>query len=126
MNTEVYRKSLHMNMECKWRRSMDPKVVTGTFSLNDHFVTVLFDSGADFSFVSTKFAPLLNVKHSIVNHGYVKEVADGKKVEVDKIIHDCKLELRIFPVYHKLDTIVDMESFDGLLEWIRLCPDKGC
>ncbi|GKE52507.1 putative reverse transcriptase domain-containing protein [Tanacetum coccineum] len=37
----------------------DPKVVTGTFSLNDHFVTVLFDSGADFSFISTEFAPLL-------------------------------------------------------------------
>ncbi|GJX36100.1 putative reverse transcriptase domain-containing protein [Tanacetum coccineum] len=39
----------------------DPKVVTGTFSLNDQFVTILFDSGADFSFISTEFAPLLNV-----------------------------------------------------------------
>ncbi|GJR09406.1 putative reverse transcriptase domain-containing protein [Tanacetum coccineum] len=45
----------------------DPKVVTGTFSLNDHFVTVLFDSRADFSFISTEFAPLLNVRPSIVN-----------------------------------------------------------
>ncbi|GKB54978.1 putative reverse transcriptase domain-containing protein [Tanacetum coccineum] len=33
------------------------------------------------------------VKPSIVNPGYVIEVADGKKVEVDKIIRDCKLEL---------------------------------
>ncbi|GKE02664.1 putative reverse transcriptase domain-containing protein [Tanacetum coccineum] len=71
----------------------DPKVVTGTFSLNDHFVTILFDSGADFSFISTEFAPLLNVRPSIVNPGYVIEVADGKKVEVDRIIYDCKLEL---------------------------------
>ncbi|GJU77683.1 putative reverse transcriptase domain-containing protein [Tanacetum coccineum] len=71
----------------------DPKVVTGTFSLNDHFVTILFDSGADFSFISTEFAPLLNVRPSIVNPGYVIEVADGKKVEVDRIIRDCKLEL---------------------------------
>ncbi|GJW83814.1 putative reverse transcriptase domain-containing protein [Tanacetum coccineum] len=55
----------------------DPNVVTGTFSLNDHFVTVLFDSGADFSFISTEFAPLLNVRPSIVNPGYVIEVADG-------------------------------------------------
>ncbi|GJU49512.1 putative reverse transcriptase domain-containing protein [Tanacetum coccineum] len=55
----------------------DPNVVMGTFSLNDHFVTVLFDSGADFSFISTEFAPLLNVKPSIVNPGYVIEVADG-------------------------------------------------
>ncbi|GJR61947.1 putative reverse transcriptase domain-containing protein [Tanacetum coccineum] len=71
----------------------DPNVVTGTFSLNDHFATVLFDSGADFSFISTNFAPLLNVKPRIVNPGYVIEVADGKKVEVDRIIRDYKLEL---------------------------------
>ncbi|GKE19133.1 putative reverse transcriptase domain-containing protein [Tanacetum coccineum] len=71
----------------------DLKVVTGTFSLNDHFATLLFDSGADFSFISIEFAPLLNVKPSIVDPGYVIEVADGKKVKVDRIIHDCKLEL---------------------------------
>ncbi|GJU09892.1 putative reverse transcriptase domain-containing protein [Tanacetum coccineum] len=72
----------------------DPNVVTGTFSLNDHFVTVLFDSRVDFSFISTEFAPLHNVRPSIVNPGYVIEVADGKKVEVDRIIRDCKLETR--------------------------------
>ncbi|GKD47778.1 putative reverse transcriptase domain-containing protein [Tanacetum coccineum] len=72
----------------------DPNVVTSTFSLNDHFTTVLFDSGADFSFISTKFAPLLNVKLSIVSPGYVIEVVNGKKEEVDRIIRDYKLELR--------------------------------
>ncbi|GJT15145.1 hypothetical protein Tco_0873851 [Tanacetum coccineum] len=45
------------------------------------------------NFISTKFAPLLNVRPSIVNPGYVIEVANGKKVEVDRIIRDCKLEL---------------------------------
>ncbi|GJT89375.1 putative reverse transcriptase domain-containing protein [Tanacetum coccineum] len=65
----------------------DPNIVTGTFSL------VLFNSGADFSFISANFAHLLNVKPSIVNPRYVIEVADGKKVEVDRIIRDCKLEL---------------------------------
>ncbi|GKC18548.1 putative reverse transcriptase domain-containing protein [Tanacetum coccineum] len=95
----------------------DPKVVTGTFSLNDHFVTILFDSGADFSFISTKFAPLLNVRPSIVNPGYVIEVADGKKVEVDRIICDCKLELggslfsiNLIPLGHgSFDVIVGMD-----------------
>nr|GEV48307.1 hypothetical protein [Tanacetum cinerariifolium] len=72
---------------------MYPEVVTGTFSLNDHFATVLIDSGADFTFISTKFAPLLNVKPSIISPGYVIEVANGKKEEVDRIIRDCKLEL---------------------------------
>ncbi|GKC68282.1 putative nucleotidyltransferase, ribonuclease H [Tanacetum coccineum] len=95
----------------------DPNIVTGTFSLNDHFVTVLFDSGADFSFISTEFAPLLNVKPSIVNPGYVIEVADGKKVEVDRVIRDCKLELgsslfsiNLIPLGHgSFDVIVGMD-----------------
>ncbi|GJR37548.1 putative reverse transcriptase domain-containing protein [Tanacetum coccineum] len=71
----------------------DPNVVMGTFSLNDHFAIILFNSGADFSFISTKFVPLLNVKPSIVSLGYIIEVANGKKEEVDRIIRDCKLEL---------------------------------
>ncbi|GJT90322.1 putative reverse transcriptase domain-containing protein [Tanacetum coccineum] len=95
----------------------DPNVVMGTFSLNDHFVTVLFDSRADFSFISTEFAPLLNVKPSITNPGYVIEVADGKKVEVDSIFRDCKLELgsslfsiNLIPLGHgSSDVIVGMD-----------------
>ncbi|GJR73801.1 putative reverse transcriptase domain-containing protein [Tanacetum coccineum] len=95
----------------------DPNIVTGTFSLNDHFATVLFDSGADFSFISTNFAPLLNVKPSNVNPGYVIEVADGKKVEVDRIIRDCKLELGnslfiidLIPLGHGIfDVIIGMD-----------------
>ncbi|GJR17847.1 putative reverse transcriptase domain-containing protein [Tanacetum coccineum] len=54
----------------------DPNVVTGTYSLKNLYATVLFDSSADFSFISTKFAPLLNEKPSIANHGYVIEVAN--------------------------------------------------
>ncbi|GJX39293.1 putative reverse transcriptase domain-containing protein [Tanacetum coccineum] len=54
----------------------DPKVVTSTFSLNNQFATVLFDSGADFTFISTKFLPLLNVEPCTVNPGYVIEIAD--------------------------------------------------
>ncbi|GKE88567.1 reverse transcriptase domain-containing protein, partial [Tanacetum coccineum] len=95
----------------------DPNVVTCTFSLNDHFATVLFDSGADFSFISTKFAPLLNVKPSIVSPGYIIEVANGKKEEVDRIIHDYKLELGnslftidLIPLGHgSFDVIVGMD-----------------
>ncbi|GJW72417.1 putative reverse transcriptase domain-containing protein [Tanacetum coccineum] len=95
----------------------DPNIVMGTFSLNDHFATVLFDSGADFSFISTKFAPLLNVKPSIVSPGYVIEVANGKKEEVDRIIRDCKLELGnslftidLIPLGHRsFDVIVGID-----------------
>ncbi|GKA08209.1 putative reverse transcriptase domain-containing protein [Tanacetum coccineum] len=71
---------------------------------------------ADFSFISTEFTPLLNVKPIIVNPGYVVEVADGKNVEVDRIIRDCKLELgnslfsiNLIPLGHgSFDVIVGM------------------
>ncbi|GJZ61197.1 putative reverse transcriptase domain-containing protein [Tanacetum coccineum] len=57
----------------------DPNIVTGTFSINDHFPTVLFHSRADFSFISIEFVPLLNVKPSIVRPGYVIEVDSAKE-----------------------------------------------
>ncbi|GJW68476.1 putative reverse transcriptase domain-containing protein [Tanacetum coccineum] len=42
----------------------DPNIVTGTFTLNKHFTTTLFDSGANYSFVSTTFIPLLGLEPS--------------------------------------------------------------
>ncbi|GKF95526.1 putative reverse transcriptase domain-containing protein, partial [Tanacetum coccineum] len=103
----------------------DPHVVTGMLSLNNHFATVLFDSRVDFSFISTKLVPLLNVKPTIVSPGYIKEVANGKKEEVDRIIHDCKLELGnslftidLIPLGHgSFDVIVGMD-------WLSKHKDK--
>ncbi|GJR93775.1 putative reverse transcriptase domain-containing protein [Tanacetum coccineum] len=48
----------------------DPNVVASAFSLNDHFATVLFDSGPDYSFISTNFLPLIDMKPSVINPGY--------------------------------------------------------
>ncbi|GKC42253.1 putative reverse transcriptase domain-containing protein [Tanacetum coccineum] len=39
----------------------DPKVVTGTFLLNNRYATALFDPGVDKSFVSTNFSTLINI-----------------------------------------------------------------
>ncbi|GKC79188.1 putative reverse transcriptase domain-containing protein [Tanacetum coccineum] len=44
-------------------------VITGTFSLNDHFATVLFNSGTDYSFISTNFLPLIDLKPSALSPG---------------------------------------------------------
>ncbi|GJS34772.1 hypothetical protein Tco_0533154 [Tanacetum coccineum] len=71
----------------------------------------------DFSFISIKFAPLLNVEPCIVNPGYAIEIADGKSVEVDRVIRDCKLELGnslftidLIPLGHgSFDVIVGMD-----------------
>ena len=39
----------------------DPSVVTGTFLVSDHYASVLFDTGADRSFVSVKFLSIANL-----------------------------------------------------------------
>ncbi|GKD81767.1 putative reverse transcriptase domain-containing protein [Tanacetum coccineum] len=55
----------------------DPNIVTGTFTLNNHFATTLFDSGADCSFVSTTFIPLLGLEPSDLGFRYEIEIASG-------------------------------------------------
>ncbi|GKB71536.1 putative reverse transcriptase domain-containing protein [Tanacetum coccineum] len=105
----------HLRLNCpKWNRGL-----TGTYSLNNLYATVLFDCGADFSFISTKFAPLLYEKPSNANPGYVIEVANGKKEEVDRIFCGCRLELgdSIFPI----DLIpLGQGSFDVIvgMDWL--------
>ncbi|GKA06014.1 hypothetical protein Tco_0685134 [Tanacetum coccineum] len=73
----------------------DLNIVTGTFSLNDHFAKVLFDSSADYSFISTNFLPLINMKPSVINPGCEIEIDSGVKVETNKIIQGCRLELEV-------------------------------
>ncbi|GJR34811.1 putative reverse transcriptase domain-containing protein [Tanacetum coccineum] len=67
--------------------------MTGTFTLNNHYATTLFDSGADYSFVSTTFIPLLDIDPSDLGFSYEIEIASGKLVEIDKVIRGCKLEI---------------------------------
>ncbi|GKB20321.1 putative reverse transcriptase domain-containing protein [Tanacetum coccineum] len=71
----------------------DPNIVTGTFSLNDHFATILFDSSADYSFISTNLLPLINMKPIVISPGYVIEIASGLKVVTNIIVRGCRLEL---------------------------------
>ncbi|GKB65074.1 putative reverse transcriptase domain-containing protein, partial [Tanacetum coccineum] len=67
---------------CVAEASQDSNVVTGTFSLNDHFVRVLFDSGADYSFISTNFLPLIDMKTSVIIPDYEIEIASGLNFDV--------------------------------------------
>ncbi|GJU36895.1 putative reverse transcriptase domain-containing protein [Tanacetum coccineum] len=60
----------------------DPKVVTGTFLLNNRYATALFDSGADKSFVSTNFSTLIDIKPVELDTSYEVELADGKVVKL--------------------------------------------
>ncbi|GKC63545.1 reverse transcriptase domain-containing protein [Tanacetum coccineum] len=64
----------------------DPNIMTGTFTLNNHYATTLFDSGADYSFVSTTFLPLLDIEPSDLGFNYEIKIASGQLVEIDKVI----------------------------------------
>ncbi|GKD04658.1 hypothetical protein Tco_1179632 [Tanacetum coccineum] len=54
----------------------DPNVVTGTFFLNQHLARVLFDSGADKSFISISLAFMLNIPPITLDTTYDIEMAD--------------------------------------------------
>nr|XP_043639069.1 uncharacterized protein LOC122610141 [Erigeron canadensis] len=99
----------------------DPNVVTGTFLLNNHLATVLFDSGADYSFISTNFVCSINVK-SIRTHAYYEiEVASGGISKLNQILPKCVLTLDTHSYYIDLVPF-DMCSFDVIvgMDWLSL------
>ncbi|GJS68598.1 putative reverse transcriptase domain-containing protein, partial [Tanacetum coccineum] len=51
-------------------------VVTGTFLLNNHYASILFDTGTDRSFISTAFSSLIDIIPTTLDHGYDVELAD--------------------------------------------------
>ncbi|GKC62896.1 hypothetical protein Tco_1095494 [Tanacetum coccineum] len=60
----------------------DSNVFTGTFLLNNHYDSVLFDSGADRSFVSTTFSTLLDIILDTLDISYAVELADERTSEI--------------------------------------------
>ena len=96
-----------------------PDVVTGTFLLNHHNARVLFDSGADKSFISDTFAPLLNVTPSKLNTTYEVEMADGNLIDTNTIMKDCTLTLSEKPFAIDLMP-VQLGSFDAIvgMDWL--------
>nr|GEY44495.1 hypothetical protein [Tanacetum cinerariifolium] len=56
----------------------DPKVVTGTFLLNNRYAFILFDSGFDRSFVDTRFSSMLDIDPVKTGACYEVELADGR------------------------------------------------
>ncbi|XP_022033729.1 uncharacterized protein LOC110935635 [Helianthus annuus] len=71
----------------------DPNVVTGTFLLNDHFASILFDTGADFSFISIEFKNILGLEPSKLDVPYSIELANGRLIETGEVVKECTLEL---------------------------------
>ncbi|GJZ16795.1 putative reverse transcriptase domain-containing protein [Tanacetum coccineum] len=58
----------------------DNNFVTGTFLLNNRYASILFDTGADRSFVSTAFSSRFVITPTALDHDYNVELADGANV----------------------------------------------
>ncbi|GJR63247.1 putative reverse transcriptase domain-containing protein [Tanacetum coccineum] len=109
----------------------DSNVVMGTFLLNNCYASMLFDSGADRSFVSSTFSALLNVAPSTLDTSYAVELADGRISETNVILRGCTLGLLGHPFDINLMP-VELGSFDAIIgmEWLAkyhaviVCDEK--
>ncbi|GJZ20494.1 putative reverse transcriptase domain-containing protein [Tanacetum coccineum] len=86
----------HMEDRSCWeqRRLARTQTSWGKFTLNNHYATTLFDSGVNYSFVSTSFTPLLGIESSNLGFSYETEIASGQLVEINKVIRGYELEIK--------------------------------
>ncbi|GJS35859.1 putative reverse transcriptase domain-containing protein [Tanacetum coccineum] len=108
----------------------DSNVVTGTFLLNNCYASMLFDSGADRSFVSTTFSALLDVAPTTLDTSYAVELADGRISETNIVLRGCTLGLLGHPFDIDLMPVelgsFDVIMYDGLAKYHALivCDEK--
>ncbi|GKE32817.1 putative reverse transcriptase domain-containing protein [Tanacetum coccineum] len=109
----------------------DSNVVTGTSLLNNCYASMLFDSGANRSFVSSTFSALLDVTPSTLDTSYAVKLADKRISETNVVLRGCTLGLLGHPF--DIDLMpVELGSFDVIIgmDWlvkyhaIIVCDEK--
>nr|GFA62159.1 putative reverse transcriptase domain-containing protein [Tanacetum cinerariifolium] len=112
-------------------KNSDTNTVTGMFLLNNCYAFVLFDTGADRSFVSTAFSSQFDIAPTVLDHDYAVELANGRIVGVNTVIRSCTLNFLNYPFNIDL-MLVEMGSFDVIIgmDWLSgyqaviVCADK--
>nr|GEY01940.1 putative reverse transcriptase domain-containing protein [Tanacetum cinerariifolium] len=111
--------------------SPDSNVITGTFLFNNRYAKILFDTGADRSFVSATFSALIDITPSTLENHYDAELADGKIIGVNTIVRGCTINFMNHPF--NIDTMpVPLGSFDVIIgmDWLTkyhgviICDEK--
>ncbi|GKD34416.1 putative reverse transcriptase domain-containing protein [Tanacetum coccineum] len=109
----------------------DSNVVTGMFLRNQHLARVLFDFGADKSFVSISIASMLNIPPITIDTFYNIKMVDGNLVSTNTVIQGCTLTLLNQPF--KIDLMpIKLGSFDVVIgmDWLSkyhariICDEK--
>ncbi|GKE52970.1 putative reverse transcriptase domain-containing protein, partial [Tanacetum coccineum] len=106
-------------------------VVMGMILLNNHYASMLFDSGTYRSFVSSTFSALLDVIPSTLDVSYVVKLADERVVETNTMLRGCTLGLLGHPFNIDL-MLVELGSFDVIIgmDWLAnhhlviVCDEK--
>ncbi|GJT69024.1 putative reverse transcriptase domain-containing protein [Tanacetum coccineum] len=92
----------------------DSNVIKGTFLLNNHYASMIYNSGADRSFVSTTFNTLLDITPDTLDVSYVVELADGRVSKTNTILRGCTLGFLGHPF--NIDLMpVELGSFDVII-----------
>nr|GEX44330.1 reverse transcriptase domain-containing protein [Tanacetum cinerariifolium] len=97
----------------------DANVVTGTFLLNNRYASILFDTGADRSFVSTTFSTQINITPSTLDHCYDVELADERTIGLNTILRSYTLNHLNHPFSIDLMPL-ELGSFDVIIgmDWL--------
>ncbi|GJT95270.1 putative reverse transcriptase domain-containing protein [Tanacetum coccineum] len=97
----------------------DSNFVTGMFLLNNRYASILFDTGADRSFVSTTFSSLIDITPTTLDHYYDVELADGKIIGINTNIWGCTLNFLDHPFNINL-MLVELGNFDVIvgMDWL--------
>nr|GFD15866.1 reverse transcriptase domain-containing protein [Tanacetum cinerariifolium] len=113
------------------RTNLDANTVMVTFLLNNCYASMLFNTGADRSFISTAFSSQFDIAPTVLDHDYAVELADGRIVGVNTVIRSCTLKFLNHPF--NIDFMpVEMGSFDVIIgmDWLSryqaiiVCVDK--
>ncbi|GKC75682.1 putative reverse transcriptase domain-containing protein [Tanacetum coccineum] len=92
----------------------DSNVVTGMFLLNNRYASILFDIGADRSFVSTAFSSQIAITPTALDHYYDVELADGRIIGLNTILRGCTLNILNHPFNINLMP-VELGNFDAII-----------
>ncbi|GJS90734.1 putative reverse transcriptase domain-containing protein [Tanacetum coccineum] len=79
---------------CAEAAMKDNNVVNGTFLINNVYALVLFDTGADKSFMSYAFSKYIDIPPTALDTNYSVELAEGKSLTTNTILRGCTLNLQ--------------------------------
>ncbi|GJW23174.1 putative reverse transcriptase domain-containing protein [Tanacetum coccineum] len=97
----------------------DNNVVNGTFLINNVYASVLFDTGADRSFVSYAFSKYIDIPPTTLDTNYSVELSDRKSLTTNTILRGCTLNLQNY--LFKIDLLpIELGSFDVIvgMDWM--------